>query len=426
MVEYGTGMWNKGPGAPIPTGVPPMVMLLPYDEAIARALSGLERLGPERVSLDRSFGRVLAESVVADRPLPPFAHSAMDGYAVRVGWFAGDGPWSLPVRGEARAGQPPQALTEGACRIFTGAPLPSGADAVIIQENVSRNGDAIVTSDRPVAGQNVRAAGADLMAGTVALAQGSRVGPGQLGVLATLDRAHVLVTQRPTVTIISTGDELRLPGSAGRPGSIPESNSFVLAAAASRAGAVARALPMIADDLARTEAEVRRALAHSDLVVTIGGASVGDHDLVRPALERIGVTIDFWGIAVKPGKPTAAGRYGSSRVLCVPGNPASASLAFILFGLPMLRALQGQPRPLPRRVPMRILGAHSRRPGREEYLRAHLEVHDGEECAVVEPNQASGAVTSFSSAEALVVLAADKERLVSGERCPVLRLESHW
>src|SRR5690606_37934099 len=153
-----------------------------------------------------------------------------------------------------------------------------------------------------------------------------RVGPAQLGVLATLDKSHVTVAQRPAVTIVSTGDELRLPGTAGRPGSIPESNSFVLAAAAERAGAIARVVPMVGDDVVRTEATVKQAFEGADLVVTIGGASVGDHDLVRPALERLGVAIDFWGIAVKPGKPTATGRLGRRRILCVPGNPASATL----------------------------------------------------------------------------------------------------
>jgi molybdopterin molybdotransferase len=415
-------MWQQGPERPLSP------MLLPYDDAILRALSDLERLGSERVALDGALGRVLAENLAAECPLPPFDHSAMDGYAVRVAAFQGPGPWTLPLRAEARAGHPAPhpVLGDGACRIFTGAPIPEGADAVIIQENVTRRGDSIVTSERPVLGQNIRAAGSDLKAKAVALAAGTCIGPGQLGVLATLDRAHVLVAERPVVTFLSTGDELRLPGSPGRPGSIPESNSLVLAAAARRAGAIARVAPLVADEVGRTEEAVGRALERADLVVTIGGASVGDHDLVRPALERLGVAIDFWGIAVKPGKPTAAGRLGNHRILCVPGNPASASLAFLLFGLPMIRALQGQRSPLPRRAPMRVLGAHRRRPGREEYLRARLEIHDGEECAVVEANQASGAVTSFAAADALVVLAADRDKLTSGDRCPVIRLSDAW
>ena len=402
-------------------------MLVPYEEAIERALRGVTRLAAERVSIDRAAGRVLAEDIVTGQPMPPFAYSAMDGYAVRVSVFRGEGPWTLPVRGESRAGHPGPPLQAGcASRIFTGAAIPDGANAVVLQEDAARSGDSIVVAERSHEGQNIRPEGADLPRGATALATGMRLHPGRLGLLAALDRAYVNVARRPVVSILSTGDELRPPGIAGPPTSVAESNSLVIAAIAQRLGAQARILPFCGDDAERTEHEVRRALRGSDVCVTIGGASVGEHDVVRPALEAAGAAIDFWGVAIKPGKPVAVGSAGGVRILCLPGNPASATLTFLLFGAPMLRAMQGEARVRPRRVPMRIIGSHVRWPGREEFLRARLEVHDGELCAVLPAGQSSGAVTSFADADALVVLAADKGRIDNGDRLPVIQLGEIW
>ena len=403
--------------------------LIAYEEAITRTLHGVSMLAAERVGLDDAAGRVLAEDVLSAKPMPAFDYSAMDGYAVRAASFVGDGPWTLPVRGESRAGGAAPGLVPGtACRIFTGAPLPADANAVIIQENVTREEARLTTSEKPVEGQNVRPAGADLKAGVVALSRGQRLTPGRLGMVAALDRAHVAVARRPVVTIVSTGDELRSPGVAGADSSIPESNSFVIAAIARRIGALARVMPALADDAERTEQEIRRALHGSDLVVTIGGASVGDHDLVRPAMAKVGVAIDFWGVAIKPGKPVASGRFpGSScRVLCLPGNPASASVTFALFGVALLKAMLGEPRPRPRRIPMRVIGSHRRKPGREEFLRARLEMHDRELCAVLPAGQASGAVTSMAGADVLVILPADVSKIVNGDNRDVIMLSDIW
>jgi len=397
--------------------------MIPFEEAIERTLRGVTRLGAERVSLDRAPGRVLSEDIVSPRPMPAFARSAMDGYAVRASFFQGGGPWTLLVRGESRAGVAGPPLDVGtACRIFTGAPVPEGANAVIIQEKVNRSGNEIAVTERPQEGQHIRSAGADLAQGVTALRSGTRLTPGRVGLLASLDRAHVIVARRPVVTLISTGDELRSPGVPGPDSSIPESNSFVVAEVARRAGAIARVAPLLADDAERTEAEVRRALRGSDLLVTIGGASVGDHDLVRPAMQAAGVQFDFWKVAMKPGKPVAVGTLGGTRVLCLPGNPASAAATFMLFGVPLVRAMQGEDTLRPRRIPMRIIGSHVHRTGREEYLRARLEVHDGELCAVLPASQSSGAVTSFADAEAMVVLAADRTGIENGDRLPVILL----
>ena len=401
--------------------------MISVEEALERALRGLGRLAAERVAVDEAAGRVLAEDLTTPRPMPAFSQSAMDGYALRVSSCQGDGPWTLRVQGESRAGGAGPPLEHGsACRIFTGAPIPPGANAVIKQEDVSRSEGQIVVSRRPQEGENVRPAGADMQQGVVAIAEGSRLTPAGVGLVAGLDRAHVLVARRPTVAILSTGDELRSPGVVGSEITIPESNSFVVAAAARQVGAAARIMPALADDAERTEIEIRRALRGSDLLVTIGGASVGDHDLVRPAMEAVGVNIDFWGVAIKPGKPVAVGSHGLSRVLCLPGNPASATLTFLLFGVPMLRAMQGESRLRPRRTPMRIIGSHARKPGRDEYLRARLELHDGELCAVLPASQSSGAVASFAQADALVVLSADKKGIHNGERLPVVALSDMW
>ncbi len=408
--------------------------LIAFDEALDRALRGVTRLGSERVPLERAAGRVLAEAIVATGAIPAFSYSAMDGYAVRAGSFKGDGPWTLPVRGESRAGSAGGTLAGGAaCRIFTGAPIPEGANAVIMQEEARREGDAIVLfpDARPQEGQNIRPRGADLAEGAEALSAGTRLTPGKVALAAALDRTHLYVGRRPVVTLASTGDELRLPGEAGRPGAIPESNSYAIAGAAERAGASVRVLPVLGVDPARLEEGLRRALRGTDLLVTVGGASVGDHSLVRPALEALGASFEFWGVAMKPGKPTAVGSAAGIKLLCLPGNPASATLAFLLFGAPLLHAMQGDLEPKPRRVPLRIRGSHMRSAsehahGREEFLRARLELHDGELCAVLAPNQSSGAVTSFAGADALVVLPGSKARIEPGDVLPVIALAELW
>ena len=395
--------------------------LIAFKEAIARALQGVTRLATERVGLARAHNRVLAEDLVAAVSLPAFDYSAMDGYAVHSSTFEGDGPWTMPVHGESRAGAAgPTLPPASACRIFTGAPIPAGADAVIIQENVTRSDDRITTVARPCEGQHIRLAGADLKAGAQALSAGMRLTPGRLGLVAALDRTQLLVARRPVVAIVSTGDELRSPGALGDEGSVVESNSIVIAAMARRVGAIARVMPLVADNPKHTQQQIRRALRGTDLLVTVGGASMGDHDLVRPAMNAIGVHIDFWGVAIKPGKPTAVGSYGDTKVLCLPGNPASAGVTFMLFGLPLLRAMQGEDRVRPRRIPMRIVGSHGRKPGRQEYLRAQLRLRDGQLCAVLPTGQSSGAVTSIASADALVVVDADRAGVDDGDRLPVI------
>jgi molybdopterin molybdotransferase len=398
--------------------------MLSYREALARLLDSARAVGAERVSVDASAGRVLAEDLVARAPMPAFDHSSMDGYAVRAADLRGPGPWEMPIEGESSAGgELPTELRSGsACRIFTGARLPPGGDAVLLQESVDRRGDVIVVREAPAPAAWVRRRGVDLAEGAMALARGTRMTPGRAALAAALDRPFVLVARRPVVTILCSGDELRSPGEPGPVGSIPESNGIFVAAAARQAGAMTRVGSFVPDEPARARDAVAEALVGSDLVVTIGGVSVGDRDVMRPAFEAAGVALDFWRVAIKPGKPIAVGRAGAVHVLGLPGNPASASLTWLLFGAPLVRALQGDASPLPPRARVQVSGSITRAPGREEFLRAQLEPGAGR--ARILPNQASGAVTSFAEADTLVVVPADVGRVEDGSELEAIRLDA--
>jgi molybdopterin molybdotransferase len=404
-------------------------MMLPFAEALARLLSLGRTLAAERVPLEEAAGRVLAEDVRAPGPLPPFDYSSMDGYALAAHDLAGDGPWDLPVAGESAAGGDLPDLVPGtACRIFTGARLPHGADTVVMQERVERRGDTITMRARPRTGEHVRRKGEDLAEGAVAIARGSRLTPGRVALLAGLDRPHPLVARRPLVTVLCSGDELRAPGEPGKPGSIPESNGYFVSAAARAAGALVRVGPFVRDDAEAARRAVAEALRGSDLVVTVGGVSVGDRDVVKPALEAAGVTIDFWKVRIKPGKPLLVGHapgVGSDPgplVIGLPGNPASASLTFLLFGVPLLRALQGDGAPLPPRLRATSRSTLRREPGRDEFVRARLSLDEGELVVRTLPNQSSGAVTSFAEADALLVVPAERALVEEGESVDVIRL----
>jgi molybdopterin molybdotransferase len=400
---------------------------MPFGHALEKLLASVRPLPVENVPLEGAAGRVLGEALVARVPSPPFDQSAMDGYALRVAGLAGGGPWELPVVGESAAGAGEFALAPGAaCRIFTGARLPLGADAVVPQENVERRGDVVVLAAAPPVGDCVRCRGEDLEAGVEALGAGCRLDPGRVALAAALDRTHVLVGRRPVITVVCTGNELRPPGSSPESGGIPESNGCFVAAAARAAGAVVRRTALVRDDGPAAERALKDALRGADVVVTIGGVSVGDHDVVRPALAAAGVTLDVWRVAMKPGKPLALGRAGDAHVLALPGNPVAAGLTFVLFGVPLLRALQGDRAPVPARFVAAVEGGLRRHPGREEFVRARLVVRGGTLVAVMAPRQGSGSVSSLAKADALVVVPKDHGDVVDGERLEVLRIADAW
>jgi molybdopterin molybdotransferase len=397
--------------------------MISFEEARSLVLSNVEPVADERVILEHAAGRVLARPVVARDPFHAFSASAMDGYAMATASWRGAGPWTAEVVGESRTGCLPTPLVPGTvCRIFTGAALPEGADAVVMQENIARDGNRMTFTAVPRPGAHVRRAGEDLERGQVAIEPGTRLGPFHLALAASLDHPELVVARRPQVTIVCTGDELRAPGEPARPGSIAECNSIGLRALAEQAGAVARIAPIVQDDREAARSSIARALDDSDLLVTVGGVSVGDHDVVRPALEDAGVKLDFWKVAIKPGKPLALGRAARARVLALPGNPASSLVTFSLFALPLLRAMQGDGRPTPGMIKAALAAAITRSPGRLEFMRARLSSIDGRLVAETLANQSSGAVTSMAWADALAVVAADVTSLPQGAVVDVLRL----
>jgi molybdopterin molybdotransferase len=405
--------------------------MLRFEEALTRILELASPPLPTVLApLEESDNRILAEDLVSRVDLPGFDYSSMDGYAIRVSDIIGNKtPFRFSVKGESRTGMLPDVLTpKTAMRIFTGAPIPEGADAVVMQENVMRDGDDALVTVQVRPGQSIRRRGEDLQAGSIAMTKGTRLRPAHLSLAASLDRAQLPVTERPEVSFLATGDELRRPGTEKVPGTIPESNTVALRAMARRAGGRARALPYVRDERVATERAFASALEQSDVVVTIGGVSVGDHDLVRPALEAVGVKLDFWRVAMKPGKPLAVGQFPRAGrrdviVLGLPGNPASAMVTFALFGVPLLRALQGDPRPVPAALKARAVRAYVHDPGRTEFVRGLLgRADDGTATITMLANQASGAVTTMAEADALAVIPAESTGIPAGGEIDVIPL----
>ena len=348
--------------------------MIPVEDALARVLALLTPLGPEEVPLTAAAGRVLAADAVARRDQPPFPASAMDGYAVMGPVAPG---MAFAVVGEAGAGHAfAGALGPGqALRIFTGAPMPAGADRVVIQEDVTRTGDRIVLGDRLDRGTNVRAQGSDFAAGD-RIAAPRRLRPADLALLAAMNLALVPVSRRPVVALIPTGDELVMPGEEPGADQIVASNTYALKAMAEAEGAEVRLLPIARD----TEAALTTVLGlaeGADLVVTIGGASVGDHDLVGKVAAGLGMERAFYKIAMRPGKPLMAGRLGQAAMLGLPGNPVSAIVCGHLFLLPAIRRLLGLTDVAPK--PLRAVLAEDVGPTgpRTHYMRARLIPGDG-------------------------------------------------
>jgi molybdopterin molybdotransferase len=389
--------------------------LISITEARRRVLDATTPLATEPVALDDALGRVLAQDVQAAGDVPPFPCSAMDGYAV----VAGDPGRTLQIVGESRAGTPAgRRLAEGeAIRISTGAAIPPGATAVIPQENVELDGsDAIHTNDAVNPGEHIRGAGEDMRAHTVVLSAGTRLGPVALGAAAAAGVGSVIVTRRPRVSVLCTGDELRAPGEALGPGEIHNSNAPMLTGLARRAGAVAAPAGRLPDDRDATTDGIGAAVAESDVVIISGGVSVGPHDHVKPALDALGVQEVFWSVALQPGKPTWFGvpAQGLPLVFGLPGNPVSAVVTFSLFVAPALAALQGAPSPVPPR-PTAVMGIEvARNPRRDQMIRVRLE--DNGDGVRAYPNRAQGShiLTSLLGADALALIPAGDGTVASG------------
>ncbi len=404
---------------------------LAVHEAQNLSLAWIAPVGVERVSLPEAVGRVLAETIHAPHDLPPFDNSAMDGYAVVAADTAGAdeaSPVRLEVSEQVTAGQlPQQAMSSGqAVRIMTGAPLPEGASGVVIQEQVRREGNAIWLT-RPVKeGDNIRRRGEDIGAGQAVMSAGECLTAAHVGVLAAFHRAFVTVRRRPLVAIVATGDELIEVDEPPAPGKIVNSNAYALAALVRTAGAQPLVLPLVRDDAAQVEAAFAEAAATADLVVSSGGVSVGEHDLVKPALERLGLEARFWRVWMKPGKPLLFGRLRGRPCFGLPGNPVSSMVCFHLFVRPALGKMLGLPEARWRLPEVSARLAHEVRTkgDRPTYLRARLQWTETGWQAEVLPGQGSGMLTSMLGADGLVFFPEGKRVGPAGEVVPVLCLTS--
>jgi molybdopterin molybdotransferase len=388
-----------------------MAPLLTFEEALREILSRVRPLSAEAVPLAAAAGRFLAEDARSAVDLPPFASSAMDGFAVR----GEDTPGRLPVVERIAAGRPAaRALAAGeAMAIATGGVVPEGADAVVPVERVVENGDAIEVSGRAERGAHVRPRGGDLAAGDTVVQAGRLVRPAELGALGAAGVGDIACTRRPRAAVVSTGTELRRPGESLGPGQIFEANGVMLAAALASAGAVVAPPESVSDDEADHRAALERGL-ESDVLVTSGGVSVGPHDLVRKVEAALGVEEVFWKVAVKPGKPISFGVRDRTLVFGLPGNPVSSLVCFELFVRPAVLALQGAREPGPAFAPGELAAAVRRNPQRDEFLRARLRA-DAER-VLLEPltGQESHMIARAAAADALVLAPRGEGELAAG------------
>jgi len=398
--------------------------MIAVEDARAIILEAAHPLNPVRVPLDEAFGRVLAEDAVADSDIPPFANSAMDGYAVRaedVATATPDAPTVLRILGDVAAGTVAERPVEpGTCyQISTGAPMPPGADTAIMREltePVGRDQVRIMAS-RP-SGANVRHAGEDMKKGETVLRAGTLLRAGELGVLATVGMAEPLVYPAPRVAVLATGSELIPASEPLRPGKIRNSNGYTLAAQVRAAGAVPVSLGTVADDEAETEAKIREALT-CDVVLTSGGVSVGEHDFVKATHERLGTEFKFWRINMKPGKPTAFGVNDDTLVFGIPGNPVASMVVFEEFVRPALLKMMGQTkltRPAVSAVADDTFAADD---GKTHFVRVVVRKDNGTYRAASAGGQGSHQISGFARANGLLILTPERQEVSAGETAEV-------
>ena len=395
--------------------------MISVDEAVQRIVAHFNALPPEGILLTEACGRVLAGDVIAGFDQPPGDVSAMDGYAVRAG-DARNGA-VLRVIGESPAGRPfgGSVGEMQAVRIFTGGMLPSGADAVVIQEDVTRDADRISVHESPKPRENIRARGLDFREGEVLIKAGKRVTPRDVAVIAAADQSHVSVTRKPRVVLFATGDELSRPGEPRKHGGIVASSTYAIQAMIRVWGGEAVDGGILADRI-EAFANLPRQTSGADLIVTQGGASVGDHDLVQAALGQHGFVLDFWKIAMRPGKPLIFGRMQDIPLIGLPGNPVSAMVCALLFIRPAIARMLGAAF----KSPIVFANLASGLPGngkRQDYVRATIATHNGE--LVVTPFRLQDSSTQkiFARSDALIIRRPEAPAAPEGERVEVLLLD---
>jgi molybdopterin molybdotransferase len=396
--------------------------MISVDEAVQRVTGSFAPLPAERIALTDALGRVLSREAIAPIDHPPAPMSAMDGYAVRADdahagaelAVIGEAPAGRPFAGRVRSGQ--------AVRIFTGAVVPDGADAVVIQEDAVAHGKSVRIKEAPRQGENIRERGLDFHTGDVLLERGRRLSARDVALLASADFAHLDVARKPRVAVVATGDELTRPGEPRSPGGIVASSTYAIQAMVREWGGEAVDLGIIpdrADEFARLPAAARG----MDLIITLGGASVGDHDLIQSALAPHGFTLDFWKIAMRPGKPLIFGRLNAIPLIGLPGNPVSAMVCAILFVRPAISAMLGAQyadliRTARLTAPLKANGK------RQDYIRAKLSVSEGVLTAEPFALQDSSMQKIFARADALIVRPVDAQPAAAGDEVKVLLLES--
>ncbi len=398
---------------------------LSVDDALAHILAGAVPLPAETIAIEAARGRILAADLAATLTQPPFDASAMDGYAVRAVDVA-TLPAALNVIGESAAGHPfgGRVGAGQAVRIFTGAPVPDGADAIVIQENADRSGNRVVVRPGTVDLDHIRRRGFDFSAGATLLDAGRKLGPRELSLAAAMGHGRVAVHRKPRVAVLSTGDELVMPGETPGVGQIVSSNHLGVAALAELAGAEVLPLGIARDTRESLSAHVDRA-ASADILVTIGGASVGDHDLVAPVLEGRGMKLAFWKIAMRPGKPLMYGSLGPMRVVGLPGNPVSALVCMRVFVVPLIHALAGVPPTSDASTATaRAAVALAANGPRQHYMRGTLKrAADGTLEVTPVRSQDSSLLSPLALADCLLIRPPNGPAVSAGDSVPILRLD---
>lgn len=398
--------------------------LMPVADTLKAVLDGVTALPDESVALDDAFHRTLARDVVALRTQPPADMSAMDGYAVLVADASLNA--KLKVIGEVAAGKPfdRKVGANEAVRIFTGGVVPDGADTIVIQEDTEVSGDIVIIKEAARPNRHIRKAGIDFRKDDVLIPKGTLLTDRDLALAASANHPSLSVHKRPKVAVLATGDELVMPGSTPGPGQIVYSNGYALRALIRHAGAEVIDLGIAADTMDATSAAIRRARElNADVLVTTGGASVGDHDMVKRALESEGTQMAFWRIAMRPGKPMMSGRLNAMRILGVPGNPVSSYVCSFLFLVPLIRALSGRAtcdHPVESAVLGRDLAANDMR---QDYLRASLDIGPtGQMRATPVAHQDSSLMANLASADALIIRPPHAPAAAKGTSVSILRL----